>query len=239
MAIKGIAKNKKNLKILGICLLAACVLCAGGFGIWWIATAPEGAVDPNGLTQSDINALYRQKNTRKHNLPGRLETLLGLQDTDTIVSNGNRYDDVLLPDGSAAVQDNGKAVFSDREWLLTDADTYERLRKEIDLQRGLQIRALLKLALTQNCERVRFSVEYVELGENATLAEYIAANGGAGNVRGQGGYTLEYSEAWATRTIGKDIKSVATDKDTFAAFVKELEHYTAAQATVVPGAGRG
>ena len=233
-------KKKKIAVIAVAAVLALCVLGAGGYGIWRAVTAPKSAVDLGSITQSDVDALFRQKNKRKSNLPAGLETLLQLPEEEKIAGNGNMYEEVIIPEVAQELYE-GQSLFSEREWLLTDAETYDVLHTEKALQRDMQVRALIKLALTQNCERVRYSVEYVELpaeGEAATLAAYIAANGGQGKVRGEGGYTFEFSSAWASRTIGRDIKTVAADKASFDAFMKELETYEPVDALVLPGAGR-
>jgi hypothetical protein len=236
-------KGKKRLALLlCIAVLGVAVLGAGGYGIWWLATAPKGPVNLSDLTKKDIANLYRQKNKRKEDVPPRLEILLGPLEDTRLTANGNGFNTVPIPATLQPLVGNGASQFSDREWLLTDPETYEGMQaeQEPDIMREMQVRALIKLALTENCERVQFSVEYIDLpqGEITTLEEYLAANGGAGSVAGQGGYTFVFSAAWASRTIGRDIKTVAADRDTFNAFMLEMESFEPVESLVIPGSGR-
>ena len=238
------AKNRKKLAmILTACVLALCVLAAGGYGIWRAATAPKGPVNLDQLTKKDIRDLYREKSRNSDNTPPGLNILLGKLEDDRLAANGSASDKVTLPPIAQHLQSDGNQ-FQEREWLLTDPETYERLREDRGLQREMQVRALIKLALAQNCERVQYSIESIELprgGEITTIAEYIAANGGnarGGGVPEQPGYTFVFSSVWASQAIGRDIKSVAATRASFDAFMQELESYEAVDSLVVPGTGR-
>jgi len=225
-------RNRKSGKrialIVAACAVGLCVLLVGGFGIWWAVTAPKGAVNLTQPTQKDIKDLYREKSARTDRTPHRLDILLGPVEDSRLAANGS---------GFAKVASDGSPQFQDREWLLTDLETYERMRQDTDIQREMQVRALIKLALTENCERVSYCVEYVELpqdGEITTIAQYVAANGGQG---GQGGYTFVFSASWASLAIGRDIKAVAANRESFTAFMEELESYEAVDSLIVPGVG--
>jgi hypothetical protein len=241
--LKGLKGKKRLALLLCTAVLGVAVLGAGGYGVWWVATVPKGAVNLSSLTKKDIASLYRQKNKRKNDVPPRLEILLGPLEDARLTANGNDFNTVPIPETLQPLVDNGASQFSDREWLLTEQETYEGMQteQETEIMRGMQVRALIKLALTKNCERVQFSVEYINLpqGEITTLEEYLAANGGAGSAAGEGGYTFVFSADWASRTIGRDIKTVAANRETFNAFMLEMENYEPVEALVVPGAGRG
>lgn len=231
--------KKKLALILAASLLALGVLFAGGYGIWRLAAVPKEPVNLDDLTPGDVGALYREKSKRGSEIPAGLETLLGTPDDSRLVPNGSGTGTVTAPAQSA--EGGGRVLFLDQEWLLTDRETHALLaaEQETDIIRELQVRALIKLALTQNCEKVRYSVEYIELpegGEYDSIAAYAAAH--RGGVQGQGGFTYEFSAAWASRTIGRDIKSVADTRADFDAFIKELETYEPVESLIVPGVGR-
>ena len=225
-------KNRKLFWII-FCALALAVLLTAGFGIWRAVIAPRRALDLNHLSAQDTDALYSQKNKRKNDTPAGLNTLLGPLRDSRLAFNGNAFAESAPPAGQ-----EGAGAFLDREWVLTDKETYDKLHQDPEMQRDLQVRALIKLALTQNCERVCFSVEYAALPEGGDIARYMEANGGAGRVRGEGGYTLTFSADWASRAIGRDIKAVAASRAEFQAFVQELELFEPIDALIVPGAGR-
>ena len=227
----------KKYALLGAAgALALCVLLAGGYGVWRAVTAPKEPIkDVTDLSLQDRNALYQQRNTRKNDIPAGLDTLLGTPQDNRVAFNGS---------GAGAVdsidKEMIKGMFMDQEWLLTDAETHEQLKEELatDIIREMQIKALLKLALTQNCERVCYSVEYVDLPEGSDIAAYVAASGGGSFVQGRGDFSFEFHTKWASQAIGRDIKTVAATRADFNAFVKELESFEAVESLIIPGAGR-
>jgi len=234
--------KNKFIVIAVASLLALCILCAGGYGIWWLATAPSGAVDFSNLSAQDINALYRQRSNRSRSTPPRLDDLLGPLDDDRLAFTASESRRVSLPDD---YQFNGNSPFADQQWLLTDKETYERLADlknyelEPEIMRELQIRALTKLALTQNAERVVYYVEYVELpegGQAANINEFVDANGGTNRLQSQGGFSYEFSVDWVKRTPGLpwDIKTVADTRESFDAFMRDLETFEPVSVTVIP-----
>jgi len=229
----------KKYALLGAAgALALCVLLAGGYGVWRAVSAPKAPIkDVTKLSPVDVSALYSQRNTRKNDMPAGLDVLLGTPQDSRVV---------LIGSGSGAVDAYGKDketyknMFMDQEWLLTDSETHAQLSEELatDIIREMQIKALLKLALTQNCERVCYSVEYVDLPEGSDIAAYVAANGGGSAVQGRDSYTFVFHSIWASQAIGRDIKTVAATRADFNAFVKELESFEAVESLIIPGAGR-
>jgi len=235
------AINKKRLIIL-LCAAAAVLLAAFcGVLIWRSASAPKAPLNMDQPEQALIKALYREKSKRKDEIPPRLNDMLGEPEDDRLTPNGNESLQVVppfLPGGEENA--SGRKQIAEREWILTDLETYDKLHTDLSMQYSLQVRALIKLALVQNCERVQYSIEYVTLpqGEIATIEQYLAARAGEGSVRGEGGYTLEFSADWANSVLGKDVKALAKNRTEFDAFMKELETYTPQPALVLPGSGR-
>jgi|GEM_PF-6919748 len=235
------AISKKRLIIL-LCAAAAVLLAVGcGFLIWRGASAPKTPLNMDQPEQALIRALYREKSKRKDEIPPRLNDMLGEPEDDRLTPNGNESRQVVpqfLPGGEENA--SGTKQIAEREWILTDLETYDKLHTDLPLQYSLQVRALIKLALVQNCERVQYSIEYVTLpqGEITTIAQFLAAHAGEDSVRGEGGYTLEFSADWANSVLGKDVKALAKNREEFDAFMKELETYTPQPALVLPGSGR-
>lgn len=232
---------KKRLTVLICAAILLCVILGtGGWLIWRAIALPDDSLRIDHQRADVVRALYSQKNEKKTKLPNQLNELLGAPEDTRLVPNGSLSLDPMP--GTTDAESNGKAkeMFANREWILTDLETYNLLHTDASAQRSLQVRAMIKLALLESCERVKYSIEYVELpqGDITTVAQYLAAHEGEDVIAGKGGYTLEYSAEWATQALGRDIKSCAADRDTFESFMKELKSYQPVQATVIPGAGR-
>ena len=227
--IKQLKGVKKVVLMISAAILSLCVLAAGGFAVWWIATAPSGAVDFDNLTQRDIYDLYRQRSDRSRtSTPPRLSVLVGsLGDDENLIFISNEHAPAVLPSHlQELVPEDGQSTFYDNERLLTDRETFEQLvllNEMPETQRSMFIRALTMLALTRDLSEVRYTVHYAQPPENTTLAQYVAQQGGAANVRSQGGAAFIFSAELASRVIGRDIGTVAETRESFYSFMREIE----------------
>jgi hypothetical protein len=232
-------KRRTAIMIAFVPTLAAVILA--GFGVFRLATKPTAPANIFRPQKSDITALYREKSRGKA-MTSRLDTVVGSPENPSLLDNGSESvpaTNVRIV-GTQTKTDANPLLFSNRERILTTEDVYALLQTDLSLQRELQIRALIKLSLSKNCDRVQYAVEYVSLpiGGITTLEAYVASQPEPDDVRGQGGYTLEYSADWASRVLGKEIKETSSSRAAFAAFMKEMETYVPSEALIVPGTGR-
>jgi len=217
MHIKQLKGAQKIVMIVASTIVALCVLAAGGYGIWWVATAPSGPVDFDNLTQRDINDLYRQRNNRSRSTtPGRLNTLVGSLEDDNFIAVGQEFRPALHEE----TPPDSRPRFTDTELLLTDYDTFWQLNDYPENQQAMFVRAMTKLALTRDLSEVRFTVHFVQPPDDMTLAQYTAQTD---NVRRQGGATFIFTDSLASRIIGRDISTVAESRESFYDFMRELE----------------
>jgi len=237
--------EKKQITVIIVLICAAAVLALLGIGysIWQSVRMPKAPLDINNPDVGVIGALYSEKSKKKPEMSPRLNAILGLPAEEKLVSNGSASREVAPPavPGTEQSQASGNPQFAEREWILTDKETYDKLHSDPAMQRDLQVKALIKLALVENCERVQYSVEYIDLPQEGgidTIEKFLAAHEGEESVKGEGGYTMEYSAEWANLILSRNIKGLANDRATFEGFVKELETYVPQPVLVVPGAGR-
>ncbi|MCL2445632.1 MAG: hypothetical protein FWD06_02555 [Oscillospiraceae bacterium] len=204
---------QKSKKIAVIAVCAALVLAIAG-GVLVFAATPRHAVDFDHLTQQDIRNLYRQRNSsnRQTNIPRRLSTLMGLVENDTILHNGTQ--------ARAAEEASGRQ-FIVQQFLLTDHETHAQLHAtDFDIQRSMLVHALTKLALVNNLQEVWFIVEFADLPEDNTIAQYLALQ--SGEYIGQGAYSIRFCADQASRVIGRDIRTVTDSLDSFTTFMHDI-----------------
>ncbi|MCL2531080.1 MAG: hypothetical protein FWE40_02845 [Oscillospiraceae bacterium] len=203
---------QKGKKIAIIAVCAVLVLAIAG-GVLLFATTPRHAVDFDNLTPQNIRNLHRQQtnSARQTQIPRRLGTLVGNVQSDTVIFNGTQ----------ASAMSEGETAFVHRQFLLTDRETHAQLHEiDLNIQREMMLHALTMLALVHNLQEVRFVVEFTESPEGNTVAQYLAQQ--SGNYIGRGGYAFRFCADIASRIIGRDIRTVADDLDSFTAFMHDI-----------------
>jgi len=231
--LKQLKGAQKIVMMAASIVVVLCVLIAGGYGVWWVATAPRGPVDFAQLSESDIAQLHRQHNTRRRtSTPGRVNTLVGsLSDEDeNFVAVGQEFSPAAPP--LAILQESqpegqaNRPTFVENEQMLTDYETFHELAVldgMLATQRDMMIRALTKMALTHDLSEVRFTVQHVQVPDGLTLEEHITQQGGVNNLHSEGGAVFIFSQDLANRIIGRDINTVAQTQESFYEFMREIE----------------